>query len=190
MIYACLVLGGAGSIAGAIAGGIIVWALEQMLSSPLDAGYLFYGLILLTLFLKVRPWRNLVAVLVGIVVFGFVANLIAGAISSSFTAGSPGSSGWIGAAVNGWVIVPADPVGYGNILYVVMICLVIALVRVQATWRLALMVPTVYVAACCWESRLIVNPAVTTQIMLGVILIVTMAARPNGLLGTPRVEML
>lgn len=190
LIYACLVLGGAGSIAGAIAGGIIVWALEQMLSSPLDAGYLFYGLILLTLFLKVRPWRNLVAVLVGIVVFGFVANLIAGAISSSFTAGSPGSSGWIGAAVNGWVIVPADPVGYGNILYVVMICLVIALVRVQATWRLALVVPTVYVAACCWESRLIVNPAVTTQIMLGVILIVTMAARPNGLLGTPRVEML
>ncbi len=190
LIYACLVLGGAGSIAGAIAGGIIVWALEQMLSSPLDAGYLFYGLILLTLFLKVRPWRNLVAVLVGIVVFGFVANLIAGAISSSFTAGSPGSSGWIGSAVNGWVIVPADPVGYGNILYVVMICLVIALVRVQATWRLALVVPTVYVAACCWESRLIVNPAVTTQIMLGVILIVTMAARPNGLLGTPRVEML
>ncbi len=190
LIYACLVLGGAGSIAGAIAGGIIVWALEQMLSSPLDAGYLFYGLILLTLVLKIRPWRNLAAVLVGIVVFGFVANLIAGAISSSFTAGSPGSSGWIGSAVNGWVIVPADPVGYGNILYVVMICLVIALMRVQGVARQALVVPTVYVAACCWESRLIVNPAVTTQIMLGVILIVTMAARPNGLLGTPRVEML
>ena len=44
--------------------------------------------------------------------------------------------------------------------------------------------PTVYLAACCWESRLIVNPAITTQIMLGVILIVTMAARPNGLLGS------
>jgi ABC-type branched-subunit amino acid transport system permease subunit len=47
----------------------------------------------------------------------------------------------------------------------------------------------VYLAACCWESRLIVNPAITTQIMLGVILIVTMAARPNGLLGTRRVEV-
>ena len=55
LIFACLVLGGAGSIAGAIAGGIIVWALEQMLSSPTDAGYLFYGLILLALFLRIRP---------------------------------------------------------------------------------------------------------------------------------------
>ena len=58
LIYACLVLGGAGSIAGAIAGGIIVRALEQMLSSPTDAGYLFYGLILLSLFLQIRPWRR------------------------------------------------------------------------------------------------------------------------------------
>ena len=49
-----------------------------MLSSPTDAGYLFYGLILLTLIVKIRPWRNLVAVLAGIVVFGFVAQPIVG----------------------------------------------------------------------------------------------------------------
>jgi hypothetical protein len=140
--------------------------------------------------LKIRPWRNLIAVLAGIVVFGFLANLVVGAISGSYTAGAPGSSGWIGSAVNGWVIVPADPVGYGNILFILVICLVLLLIRVQGTLRLALVVPTVYLAACCWESRLIVNPAITTQILLGVILIVTMAARPNGLLGTPRVETL
>ncbi len=188
LIFACLVLGGAGSIAGAIAGGIIVWALEQMLGSPTDAGYLFYGLILLTLFLKIRPWWKLAAVLAGIVVFGFLAHAIVGAISSSATAGHPGSSGWIGSAVKDWVIVPSDPIGYGNILFILVICLVLALVRLQGTPRLVLVVPTVYLAACCWESRLIVNPAITTQIMLGVILIVTMAARPNGLLGTRRVE--
>jgi branched-chain amino acid transport system permease protein len=188
LIYACLVLGGAGSIAGAIAGGIIVLALEQMLSSPLDAGYLFYGLIVLTLFLKIRPWRNLIAVLVGIVVFGFLANLIVGAVSSSAVAGTPGSAGWIGSVVNDWVIVPRNAVGYGNVLFMLVIVLVLALIRLQGTARLVLVVPTVYLAACCWESRLIVNPAITTQILLGVILIVTMAARPNGLLGTPRVE--
>jgi ABC-type branched-subunit amino acid transport system permease subunit len=189
LIFACLVLGGAGSIAGAIAGGIIVWALEQMLASPTDAGYLFYGLILLTLFLKIRPWWKLAAVLAGIVVFGFVAHAIVGAISSSATAGSPGTSGWIGSAVKVWVIVPHDAISYGNILFILVICLVLALVRLQGTARLVLVIPTVYLAACCWESRLIVNPAITTQIMLGVILIVTMAARPNGLLGTRRVEM-
>ncbi|HYB28260.1 MAG TPA: branched-chain amino acid ABC transporter permease [Solirubrobacteraceae bacterium] len=188
LIFACLVLGGAGSIAGAIAGGIIVWALEQMLSSPLDAGYLFYGLILLTLFLKIRPWWKLAAVLAGIVVLGFVAHAIVGAISSSATAGHPGSAGWIGSAVTDWVIVPSNATGYGNILFILVIGLVLALVRLQGTLRLVLVVPTVCLAACCWESRLIVNPAITTQIMLGVILIVTMAARPNGLLGTRRVE--
>jgi ABC-type branched-subunit amino acid transport system permease subunit len=189
LIYACLVLGGAGSIAGAIAGGIIVWALEQMLSSPVDAGYLFYGLILLTLFLRIRPWRYLAAVLAGIVAFGFAAHAIVGAISSSATAGHPGSSGWIGSAVSHWVIVPADPVGYGNILFILVILLVLVLMRVEGTLRLMLVVPTVYLAACVWESRLIVNPSITTQIMLGVILIVTMAARPNGLLGSRRVEV-
>jgi ABC-type branched-subunit amino acid transport system permease subunit len=189
LIYACLVLGGAGSIAGAIAGGIIVWALEQMLASPLDAGYLFYGLILLTLFLKIRPWWKLLAVLAGIVAFGFAAHAIVGAISSTATAGHPGSSGWIGSAVTNWVIVPHDATSYGNVLFILVICLILALIRIQGTARLVLVVPTVYLAACCWESRLIVNPAITTQIMLGVILIVTMAARPNGLLGTRRVEM-
>jgi ABC-type branched-subunit amino acid transport system permease subunit len=189
LIFACLVLGGAGSIAGAIAGGIIVWALEQMLSSPVDAGYLFYGLILLALFLRIRPLWKFFAVLAGIVVFGLVAHAIVGAISSSATAGHPGSSGWIGSAVRHWVIVPQDAISYGNILFVLVICLVLVLIRLEGTARLLLVIPTVYLAACCWESRLIVNPAITTQIMLGVILIVTMAARPNGLLGTRRVEV-
>jgi hypothetical protein len=122
-------------------------------------------------------------------VFGFVAHAIVGAISSSATAGHPGSSGWIGSAVKDWVIVPHDAISFGNILFVLVICLVLVLIRVEGTVRLLLVIPTVYLAACCWESRLIVNPAITTQIMLGVILIVTMAARPNGLLGTRRVEV-
>ncbi len=190
LIYACLVLGGTGSIAGAILGGIVVTAIEQMLASPTDAAYLFYGLLLLALVMKIRPWRYLAAVLVGIVVFGLVAYNVAGAISSSVTAGSAGSGGWIGNAVNYWAIVPSNPTGYGNVLFVVTIVLLLVLVRVQGIARLVLIVPTVYVAICCWESRLIVNPSITTQIMLGAILIVTMAARPNGLLGSPRMEVL
>jgi ABC-type branched-subunit amino acid transport system permease subunit len=72
----------------------------------------------------------------------------------------------------------------------VLIFLLVAVVRLQGRLRLAAVVVTLYVAACCWEARLIVNPAITTQIMIGAILIVTMAARPNGLLGRRRVEVL
>jgi branched-chain amino acid transport system permease protein len=188
LIYACLVLGGVGSIAGAILGGVVVTVAEQMLSSPTDSAYLFYGMILIALLVRVRPWKYLAAVLAGVVGLGFAAHAIVGAVSSSAVAGSPGSGGWIGSALRDYVIVPAQPASYGNILFVVLICALIAIVRLQGVRRLIAVVPTVYIAACCWEARLIVNPAITTQIMIGAILIVTMAARPNGLLGTHRVE--
>jgi ABC-type branched-subunit amino acid transport system permease subunit len=190
LIYACLVLGGVGSIAGAILGGIVVTVAEQMLSSPTDAAYLFYGLILLALIVKVRPWRRLAAVLAGIVALGFAAHAIASAISSSAVAGSPGSTGWIGSAVRDWVIVPSSAASYGNVLFVVLVCALVAIVRLEGIRRLVVVVPTVYIAACCWESRLIVNPSITTQIMIGAVLIVMMAARPNGLLGARRVELI
>jgi ABC-type branched-subunit amino acid transport system permease subunit len=190
LIYACLVLGGVGSIAGAILGGIVVTVAEQMLSSPNDAAYLFYGLILLALIVKIRPWRRLGAVLAGIVALGFAAHAIASAISSSAVAGSPGSTGWIGSAVRDWVIVPSSAASYGNVLFVVLVCALVAIVRLEGIRRLLVVVPTVYIAACCWESRLIVNPSITTQIMIGAVLIVTMAARPNGLLGSRRVELI
>jgi branched-chain amino acid transport system permease protein len=189
LIFACLVLGGAGSIAGAILGGVLVQAMEFLLASPKDSAYLFYGLVLVALVWKIRPWRMLPTVLAGTVVLGVVAHAIVGAISSSATAGSPGSIGWIGSAVSHWVIVPSNPSTYGNVLFVVIIGCVIALVRVEGVKRLALIAVTVYVAACCWESRLVVNPAITTQIMIGAILVVTMAVRPNGLLGKRRVEI-
>ena len=110
-------LGGVGSIAGAILGGMVVTVGEQMLSSPTDAGYLFYGLILLTLLVRVRPWRYLGVLVAGMVAFGFAAHALVGAISSSAVAGSPGSTGWIGSAVRHYVIVPRPPASYGNILF-------------------------------------------------------------------------
>jgi branched-chain amino acid transport system ATP-binding protein len=189
LIYACLVLGGTGSIGGAILGGIVVTVVEQVLTSPTDSAYLFYGLLLLGLAWKIRPWRRLGTVLAGIVALGLAAHAIVGAISGSATAGAPGSGGWIGSLLGNYAIVPSSPASYGNVLFIVMICLVIALVRLEGVRRLALIPPTVYVAICCWEARLVVNPSITTQIMIGAILIVMMSVRPNGLIGVRRVEV-
>ena len=50
LIYAALILGGAGSIGGAVLGGLVVSImLDGFLRSPTESGYLFYGIILLTL---------------------------------------------------------------------------------------------------------------------------------------------
>ncbi|MHB1836269.1 MAG: hypothetical protein ACYCXW_15035, partial [Solirubrobacteraceae bacterium] len=137
-----------------------------------------------------RPWWKLVAVLAATVVVGLLAHLIVGAISSSATAGHAGSGGFIGSLVSGWVIVPANAATYGNVLFVLMIVLAFTLVRVPDRIRVWLIAPTIYLAACCWESRLVVNPAITAQILIGAILITMMSARPQGLLGTMRVEVM
>jgi branched-chain amino acid transport system permease protein len=189
LIYAGLILGGVGSIAGAATGALVVMVIyDGLLRSPTDSGYLFYGLILLTLVVKLRPWRRLATVLAATVALGFAAHAIAGAISARAVAGGPQSGGWIATALRDWVIVPANPTVAGNVGFVVLVCLLIALVQVKGRWRTIMLVPTIYLASFVWETRLIVEPAITRQLMIGAILIVMMNSRPQGLLGTRRVE--
>jgi ABC-type branched-subunit amino acid transport system permease subunit len=189
LIYAGLILGGAGSIAGAATGALVVMVIyDGLLRSTTDSGYLFYGIILLTLLVKLRPWRRLGVVLVATAALGFAAHAIVGATSSSAVAGHPASVGWIGTALQNWVLVPSDPRIPGNIGFVVLICLLIALVQAKGSWRTILLVPTIYLGAFVWETRLAAEPSITRQLMIGAILIVMMTARPQGLLGQRRVE--
>jgi branched-chain amino acid transport system permease protein len=188
LIYAGLILGGSGSITGAVLGGVVVSVTLEFLRNPTEAGYLFYGMILLTLIVKVRPWNRLALVVAAVVAFGFGAHAIVDAISASATAGGPQSGGWVGDVLRHWVIVPANAKTYGNILFVVLIVALIALGRIPSKYRFYLLVPTIYVAACVWEARLVSEPSITRQILIGAILIVMMNARPQGLLGQRRVE--
>jgi ABC-type branched-subunit amino acid transport system permease subunit len=190
LIYAALILGGAGSIGGAVIGGLIIAiTLDGFLRSPTQSGYIFYGMIVLTLVVKLRPWRKLGVVAAAIVVFGLAMHAIVSALSASAVAGGPQSSGWIADVVRHWVIVPSNPNGPGNIGFVILIAALIALVQLRGRWRTALIVPTVYLAVCVWEARLVSQPAITRQLLIGAILIVMMNARPQGLLGSRRVEI-
>jgi branched-chain amino acid transport system permease protein len=188
LIYAALILGGAGSIAGAVLGAIVVSVTLELLRNPTEAGYVFYGVILLTLVVRMRPWEKLAGVLTALVGLGFAVHAIVGAISDSAVSGAPQSGGWIGSALTNWVVVPANPTTAGNVGFVVLVCALVALVQLRGRARLALLVGTVYLAACVWEARLVAEPSVTRQILVGAILIVMMNARPQGLLGAPRVE--
>jgi branched-chain amino acid transport system permease protein len=188
MIYAGLILGGAGSISGAVLGGLLVsLVVDGFLRSPTQSGYIFYGVILITLLVKLRPWSRLAFVIGGTIVFGFVMNAIVGAIWPSATAGIPGANNtWTDLH---WAIVPANPVLFGNICFVALLCMVVVLAQVHHRWRTILLIPTLYLAACTWEARLSQVPAITRLLLLGAILIVVMAWRPSGLLGSRRVEI-
>jgi len=167
---------------------VVMVIYDGLLRSPTDSGYLFYGVILLTLLVKLRPWRRLAAVLAATAALGLAAHAIAGAISARAVAGAPSSTGWIGNALRDWVIIPANAQALGDWGYVLLICLLIALVQAKGRWRTVLLVPTLYLAALVWETKLSANPAITRQLMIGAILIVMMNARPQGLLGARRVE--
>jgi ABC-type branched-subunit amino acid transport system permease subunit len=193
LIYAGLILGGIGSIAGAATGALVLMVIyDGLLRSPAEASLLFYGLGLLTLLVKLRPWRRLAAVLGASVALGFAVHAIAAAISPSAVAGGPQSAGLLGDGLRDWIIVPGNPQTMqtaGNVGFVVLICLAITLVQVKGRWRTILLVPTIYLAAFVWETRLVNEPSITRQLMIGAILIVMMITRPQGLLGQRRVEV-
>src|SRR4051794_22300334 len=105
LIYAALILGGAGSIAGAVLGAVVISVTLELLRNPNQAAYVFYGLILATLLARMRPWRKLAAVLAAIVAFGFAAHAIVEAISPTAVASELQSGGRLRSAPAAWVIV-------------------------------------------------------------------------------------
>src|SRR5207247_3739060 len=86
-VYAMVILGGAGSLTGVVAGAVIVNVLLEVLRTPEHARWVFYAVIFTGLVAKVRPWRVLAAVLGGLVAFGLVVNAIVGAVWPRGTAG-------------------------------------------------------------------------------------------------------
>jgi ABC-type branched-subunit amino acid transport system permease subunit len=51
------------------------------------------------------------------------------------------------------------------------------------------LVPTLVLTAFVWENLMIQQPAVTRQVLFGVLLIAIMTIRPQGLFGTAKVEI-
>src|SRR4029453_15967457 len=64
-IYAIVILGGLGSIGGVVIGALIVNGAPELLRSSANARFLFYGVLLLALFVALRPWYKPVMVLGG-----------------------------------------------------------------------------------------------------------------------------
>ena len=144
LIYAGLILGGAGSIAGAVLGGLVLSiTLDGFLRSPTQAGYMFYGVILLTLIVKLRPWTKLVADRSPRPSRSGSPCTGSSRRSRDCGRGRPGVAGWIADLVRGLGDRAEQQCPRcGNIGFVVLLCLLIALVQVRGRWRTFLIPPT------------------------------------------------
>jgi ABC-type branched-subunit amino acid transport system permease subunit len=189
-VYAMVILGGAGSLSGVILGALTINISLEVLRDANQARWLFYSVILITLVAKVRPWKKLAAIIVGLVAFGYAFHALIAAVWPAGTKGQAAGGDVIGRAVQGWVIRPQHHATLiGNYAFVALIACVLILTLLKGWWRALFLVPTLYLAAFVWENRLDFEPSTTRLIVLGALLIVLMNARPQGLLGTSRVEI-
>jgi ABC-type branched-subunit amino acid transport system permease subunit len=191
-LYAIVILGGLGSITGVILGAIVINVSFSLLAAenPQDRSrILFYGAILLLVVLRLRPWVRLAAVLGGTLVLGVAAQLVAEQVAPSWTGGRVLDGGFLAGAIENWALIPTGQARFGEVAYVVLIVAILAVTRLHGWWRTLAMVPTLYLTALVWENILIDQPAVTRLILFGALLVALMMARPQGLLGTPRVEI-
>jgi ABC-type branched-subunit amino acid transport system permease subunit len=128
-------------------------------------------------------------VLAGTVGLGFAVHAIAASAWTRGTAGEAPVGGVLGSGLRHWILFPSNPRMIGNVAFVVLVLAVLGLTLLHGWVQKLALIPTLYLAAFVWENRLAVEPSVTRLILIGVILIVLMNARPQGLLGTARVEI-
>ena len=189
-IYAVVILGGTGSLAGVALGAIIINCVPEVLRSSERASWLVYGAMLVTILVSIRPWRRCIGFLAALVGFGFAIHGLASLVWPRMVHGHGAGTGFVERGLSHWVLLPTHPTKIADFAYVILIASVLALTRLHGIRRHALLVPILYLAAFVWENLLVQQTGGATRlILLGALLIALMNARPQGLLGTARIEI-
>ena len=195
ILYAMVVLGGVGSIWGPVCGALILSVLPEVLQHPELARLVFYGaLVLATLWLsrrsKDRSMRRGLALLGGAILLGIVLKLALVALQPSWFVqpalpSSIARSIWapLVKAINLWMLYPQQSRTVGNVVFLLALALLLGVLTSKGATRTVLTVPALYALAFTWETRLIDEPSVTRMLVLGVLLVVMMNYRPQGLFG-------
>lgn len=189
-LYTIIVLGGLGSLPGVLLGSAIIVAVPDVLRNADLAGKLFYVGVIIGLFGLVKPRWQTPLLLVAVLVFGLILRpLLIGLTPEMFPTIEPSGAN-LSDIIRGWLAIPENATHYGNLAFGALIVLVLTITRLKnATVRLLMLIPTLYLLAFVWETRLSVEPSVTRLLFVGLLLIALMIYRPNGLLGERRVEI-
>ena len=100
------------------------------------------------------------------------------------------AGGWLGDLLTHWTVVPTDPAGWVKpVSYVGLVASILVLTLVRDPIRTVLLVPVLVLASFVWENVMLADPSSTRYVVLGAILVAVMIARPAGLLGERRVEI-
>jgi len=198
------VLGGVGSLPGVALGASILTVVPELLRSPELSRVLFYAGLVLALVFLVRPRRQGLLVLAGVIGLGIVLRLAVQVLAASLlspptiaVAAVSVSSGFeraaqaFGILIQRWILLPTNPLLIGNLAFVVLVPAMLGWSRMMpGRWKTVLLVPLLYLLAFVWETRLSAEPAITRLLLIGTLLVTLMIFRPQGLLGSRRVEII
>ena len=189
-IYTMVILGGAGSQTGVVGGAVLVSVMLELLREPGDARWLFYATVLLGLIAIFRFTIKLAVVLIGTAVLR--GRRPRDRLERRLVVDRGGRQrGRAAPHVSDWVLVPAHLESWvAPTSYILLIALMLVLTLIRGWYRIALLIPTLYLAAFVWENVMLVHPEATRYIVIGAMLIALMVARPTGLLGEKRVEII
>jgi branched-chain amino acid transport system permease protein len=189
-VYAMVILGGAGSIGGVVIGAVTIGVTLEILREAEWGRVLFYGLLVVGAFVVARTWRTAVGLVVAVIVFGVVVHELTALVWSRGVARAPlVEDGPLAGFVDGWMLLPTRPGDIGSVAFVLLVLGVLGLTLARDWVRIAGAVPLLYLGAFVWENKLIFQPSVTRFLLVGAILIFVMNLRPQGLMGTARVEI-
>jgi branched-chain amino acid transport system permease protein len=201
-LYAMMVLGGIGNLAGAVLGASVLTIVPEVLRNPELIRVAFYVGLAAGL-LWMRPRRNGLLVLAGLILFGFIVRFVAQAAvpellspptikvaAASVSTAFERASQQFGLYTQQWILLLKSPQLPGNLAFVALIPALLGLSRMKpGAAKLAAMIPALYLLAFVWEARLTAEPAVTRLLLVGSLLVIMMIFRPNGLLGRRKVEI-
>ena len=190
-LYAMVVLGGTGSLPGAVLGAFVFTVLPEALRNAQLAGILFYGVGLIGLFALLRPFLRFLKVIGGTVVAGYLFKFAINFVAPSLDSGYPEAGSVLNQIVQGWLVIPENFQVVGNVvtLLAVFVLLACILLKSRPGWHYPLLGLAIYMFAFAWETRLAVEPAATRILIVGVTLVVLMIVRPQGLLGKAEVKV-
>lgn len=190
MLYAALILGGMGSVPGLVVGAIIMVVLPEVLRFPDYSNWLFFIVLILGVVMTLKKWKPILAVFAATIAIGFAANAIFLALGVPYLTTAEWAEGPLAPVLGAWVFMPEDRTLYGNIAFVVLLIAVAWMTTRSHRTRMIALPFVLWLAVFTWEVRLLMEPSVTRQLLIGALLIVLMATRPQGLFGKPRVEVL
>lgn len=189
-VYAIIVLGGLGSLPGVLLGAAIIVAIPDILRDADLAGKLFYAGVILTLIATIKPRWQMAILVIALVLFGLILRPLLIALSPDSFASIDPTGSVLNDVIRGWLAIPTAATHIGNLAFAALIALVLGVTKIRhKLWRWIVLVPTLYLLIFVWETRLSQEPSITRLLFVGVLLIVLMIYRPNGLLGERRVEI-